>query len=207
MRLPLYCDAAPRLPVPEPSTAPPVHPLPELRPARVHAFDALLHEVNPHASHVDALRLRALGSWLGGLPVQDAAAVLEPVLARVGELGTMLVDSDWDLDETVRARVERLLAYVDRNDDLIPDDTPVIGLLDDALLLDLAWPAFAAEVENYLDFCEFRAQSHMDGVDPDHRRRWLDERRLEAALWQCRTRVRNTHFVDVTPPERLFRVQ
>ena len=209
MRLPLYCDTAPRLPLPRPqiaasSSSPDT--LPELRPARVHSFDALLHEVNPAAAHVDGPCLRALASWLMTLPEQEADAVLEPVLARVGDLGTMLVDSDWDLDPGLRTRAERVLAYVERDDDLIPDRTPVIGLLDDALLLDLAWPAFAREVENYLDFCEFRRAGHLDGVDPSHRQQWLDERGLEAAWWNYQMQVRGMHFIDVTPPDRLFRV-
>ena len=40
-------------------------------------------------------------------------------------------------------RIDLVLQYLEAEDDLIPDSTPTFGYLDDALLLELAWPVFA----------------------------------------------------------------
>lgn len=183
----------------------PVAPL-ALAPDAVAAFDALLHELHPDARRADPDRIRQLAQWLVNLPADEAAAVLEHRLRHVGELGAMLADSDWDTDEALRQRARKLLDYVDRDDDLIPDATPRIGLLDDALLIELSWPAFAAEVEDYLDFCDYRQAEHLDGVDPTHRTAWMQERLDEIALWRHELAAHEGHYTDVATPESIFRV-
>ena len=59
----------------------------------------------------------------------------------------------------LRARAVRLLDYLERADDLIPDGTPVIGHLDDALLVELAWPAFEDALGDYEDFRRYSASA------------------------------------------------
>jgi hypothetical protein len=177
-----------------------------LEPRAVAAFDALLHELHPDAPRADPDRIRGLVQWLAGLPADEASAVLESRLRRVGELGAMLADGDWDTDEALRQRARKLLDYVDREDDLIPDATPRIGLLDDVLLVELSWPAFAAEVEDYLDFCDYRRTEHLEGADPSHRAAWMQERLDEVALWRHELDAHEGHYLDVTMPESIFRV-
>jgi len=51
-----------------------------------------------------------------------------------------------------------ILAHTDEHDpdDLLPDHLPSIGLLDDALLVDLALQTLRDELADYEDFCQFR---------------------------------------------------
>lgn len=205
MRLHLYPNCDPPLPYTQAAgdDAPTAV---SIAPADIAQFDVLVHELNPDALRADARRLLTLACWLERLPPGEAADTLEARLRRVGELGAMLADSDWDTADALRMRAMKLLEYVDRDDDLIPDHVPRLGLLDDALLVELAWPVFAWEVENYRDFCEYRRERGLRGVTEDHRREWLQERLTECALWQHQHDARERHYADVRPPERMFRI-
>jgi uncharacterized membrane protein YkvA (DUF1232 family) len=60
---------------------------------------------------------------------------------RVGRLIAMLQDPEWQLPEPERLRVLDGLAYVADAQDLVPDNVPLLGLVDDAIMLELCWPS------------------------------------------------------------------
>ena len=167
-------------------------------------FDALLHEINPDAVRVDPARLQHLMQWLLSLPADAAHDALDGRLQRIEQLRAMLDDPDWDTGDAVRLRLAKLLEYADREDDLIADQEPMIGLLDDVLLLELAWPAFATEAEEYRDFCRYREDRHPTGSGSEQRAAWVRDRLAEIALWRHRGEVRDGRY----PPGRagMFRV-
>lgn len=172
------------------------HPL-HLDTASVAGFSALLHELHPEAPHVDAKHLDALADWLLHLPADAARRVLDMRLARLQQLRAMLDDADWDAAPATRARLGKLFAYLDDNDDLIPDDTPQLGHLDDVLLAELAWPAFAEEADDYADYCGYRQQAQPIGAPEQRRRAWIDDRLTEFAVLRRRMAVRNRHYTSV----------
>ncbi|MGQ4658923.1 hypothetical protein [Lysobacter sp. F6437] len=169
-------------------------------------FDALLHEIHPDAARVDPDRLQHLMSWLLSLPATRAHDVLDRRLRRLEGLRAMLDDSDWDTSDAIRARVLKLLDYVDRDDDLIADHEPMLGLLDDVLLIELAWPAFSAEAEEYRDFCTYRDDEHPVGSGESQRHAWVRDRLAEIALWQHHARVNDSQYAHSGDPPLLFRV-
>ena len=177
-----------------------------LRSDAIARFDALLHELHPDAVRVDTDRMRHLLDWLLTLPDGNAHDVLDRRLRRADELRAMLADPDWDADEAMRARLGKLFAYIDRDDDLIADHEPLLGLLDDVLLIELAWPAFADEAENYCDFCAYRSVEHPPGSPADQRAAWVRDRLAEIALWRHVLRVNDSHYAHLGHPEILFRV-
>ena len=107
------------------------------------------------------------------LPDDTASDVLDRRLRRINELRAMLDDPDWDADDATRARLEKLFGYIDRDDGLISDHEPLLGLLDDVLLIELAWPAFAEEAEEYRDFSAYRSDEHPAGSGGEQRAAWL----------------------------------
>ena len=168
-------------------------------------FNDLLHDIHPDAPHLDRARLEGLAQWLLDLSPAQARRELHQRLARLRELRRMAEDVDWDTDVAQRARLLKLLRYVVERDDLIPDRTPRIGRLDDALLVELAWPAFADELEDYLDFCRFRHEQHPRGAPPLKRSAWMRMRAQEGALWQQMQRVHQFRYAELGP-EREMRV-
>jgi len=177
---------------------------PLLDPDAVARFDAVLHELYPDAVRVDRDRVLGLCGWLASMPVPAAQDVLARRLCRLDELRAMLDDPDWDADEAMRARVSRLVAYADQVDDLIPDREPLLGKLDDVLLLELAWPVFAAEAEDYRDFCAYRDEVQPCGNGGERRAAWIRDRLAEAALWQHHVRVNEGHYSWRGHPEARF---
>jgi len=191
----------PRTPAPDP-VEPPV-PLP---PAAIAEFNQLLHELHPDAPFVDRDAVASVARWLQSLPGPQAESMLQARLGRLAELQAMVADPDWAIEPALAQRVGRLVEYVERERDLIPDDVPRIGRLDDALLVELAWPMVAEELEDYRDFQRFREESG-DAFDGHPRREdWLRVRLEEGALWEQLHRVRNQHYIDYGPLEGGLRV-
>jgi len=81
--------------------------------------------------------------------VSDRLDRLETVLA-------MLSDADWTLDAQERNPLLGALAYLCDPEDIVPDDIPGIGLLDDAVMIELAFRELCHEIEAYEDFVAFR---------------------------------------------------
>jgi hypothetical protein len=133
---------------------------------------------------VDAARLAGLAQWLLGLDAAQARRELQQRLARLRELRRMSADPAWDVDAAQRARLATLLAHVA---DLREPGTrrpTSLGRLDEALIVELAWPAFADEVEDYLDFCRFRREQLPRGAAPLTRSAWNRLRVRNGLLWQ-----------------------
>lgn len=93
----------------------------------------------------------------------------------------------WQLAPEQAQRIELLERYACGEDRLVPDTVPVIGGLDTALLVDLAWPLLGPDAEAYLDFRRMRIEEALlRGQHPRDfpfdREQWLEARRAELAL-------------------------
>jgi uncharacterized membrane protein YkvA (DUF1232 family) len=84
------------------------------------------------------------------------------------------------------------LSYFNNPQDIIPDDVPVLGYLDDAIMIELLTRELRPEVEAYQDFVNYRsAEAKRRGLDPDKvdRADFL-EAREQALLARMRRRRR-----------------
>jgi len=77
-------------------------------------------------------------------------------LEKLQTLYEMLNDADWPLDEAERSPVLAALAYVCDPEDIIPDEIPGIGLLDDAVMIELVFRELRHAIEAYEDFRVYR---------------------------------------------------
>ena len=68
----------------------------------------------------------------------------------------MIEDPDYDPPRTVSERVLGALAYFANPGDLIPDDIPVFGFLDDALMVKIVEQEFQHELWAFRKFRKFR---------------------------------------------------
>ncbi len=78
-------------------------------------------------------------------------------LSQIETLISLLGDGDWALDEQERNPVLAALAYLCDPEDIIPDSLPGIGLLDDAVMIELVFRQLRHEIDAYEDFQRFRA--------------------------------------------------
>jgi uncharacterized membrane protein YkvA (DUF1232 family) len=81
---------------------------------------------------------------------------------KLQKLLEMLTDPDWRLGDRERGPVLAALAYLCDPEDLIPDNIPGIGLLDDAVMIELVFQELRHEIEAYDDFVRFRASIARD---------------------------------------------
>ena len=126
------------------------------------------------------------------------------ILGKLEELRpmiAMLTDEDWRLPPEDMVRVLGTLAYFAEPEDLIPDDLPALGYLDDAVMVELARRHLQPEIDAYLDFCTFRtaevARREAAGEDTGghvSRLDWLDARRRELQEHMHDKRVRLPFF-------------
>lgn len=89
-------------------------------------------------------------------------------LTRLGLLIAMLEDEGWGMREVGRGRVLAALAYLNNPRDLIPDDVPGLGYLDDAIMIELLTRELKPEIEAYNDFVIYRqSEAQRRGMQPE----------------------------------------
>jgi len=115
----------------------------------------------------------------GSEPLPDFVGKRIPELES---LISMLGDEEWQLPEVDRQRLLATFVYFADPEDILPDHIPVIGYLDDVIIIELVARELVHVREAYDDFCRFRDEfekKHGDKMDPVIRRDRLDRRRQQ----------------------------
>lgn len=112
-------------------------------------------------------------------PLPDFVAERLPAIEMMVD---MLVDDEWQLPDDDRERLMAMFVYFSDPEDLLPDHVPVIGYLDDVIMIEMAMLDLRHAREAYDDFCRFRSSydaEHGASVDAAIRRDRLDRRRQQ----------------------------
>lgn len=121
------------------------------------------------------------------LKLQDTQALVD-----------MVTDRDWPLEEHEKQDIISALAYFSFAQDLIDDDIPVLGYIDDAILIELVHREVAPEIEAYKQFCEYRNYAalqpgeHPENISVDD---WLKDKR-EQLFSRMRARRKRSRSTD-----------
>ncbi|HEY2344772.1 MAG TPA: YkvA family protein [Xanthomonadaceae bacterium] len=103
-------------------------------------------------------------------------------LRKLDQMIAMVRDEGWAMEADDTQRVLSALAYFVDPNDIIADNTPVLGFLDDAIMVEICAVELAPELTAYDEFCTFRqTEAEQRGLDPAKvgRAEWLAERRTE----------------------------
>lgn len=183
----------------------------DIREDEVRRFNALAHSLNQAMPPLSADQLAGVARRV----LRTAAAggespFIRSRLRRAAEMRAMAADPAWPMAELLARRVRDLLAYLDDPQGLIANDVPVVGRLDDALLVDIAMDTLRDELDDYAEFRRYRdAESSARGVAAEatgiDRAAWQRARADELRLEQQLRRVRGSAYGG-SAAERVFRV-
>jgi len=124
---------------------------------RLDTFNRALHALSPEAPALTLDQIATAGERAlarqgdGGLP-----PFVTSRMAALARLEAMAADAGWSSSPELLRQVSVLVGYRREQEDLIPDEQPVVGLLDDAVLVDVALQLLRGELADYEDFCRFR---------------------------------------------------
>lgn len=128
---------------------------------------------------------------LDHLPLAQLPTYVRQRMQRVQDLLAMIEDDDWSLPMPERGNVLKTLAYVADPEDMIPDHIEVIGLLDDAIVLELLLRDQRHVLDAWRDFCAWRRAHGVLSASGDERMRQAARlaRRRKALLARMRRRA------------------
>jgi len=111
-------------------------------------------------------------------------AFISDRLSKIDSMVSMVNDAGFGMEEADKKRVLACLTYFANPKDIIPDNVPVLGFLDDAIMIELVVRELQHEVEAYDDFVIYREdEARRRGVDPStlktERVEWAEARRVE----------------------------
>ena len=103
-------------------------------------------------------------------------------IPQLESLISMLTDDEWQLPASDRERLLATFVYFADPEDILPDDIPVIGYLDDVIIIELVVRELKHVRIAYEDFCQFRERFEKENgkdIDPVIRRDRIDRRRQQ----------------------------
>ena len=161
----------------------------ELEPGDVRRFLQVLARSRRVAQEADEDDvLAAAKQALDTLLIGNAPEYVRKRMVGVQRLILMLEDDAWALPPPERQDVLEALVYFSDPEDLIPDDIEVIGLLDDAIVLELLLRRHRHVLQAYADFCHFRGTLVDTGPEAHHVNAARLARRREMLLSRMRRR-------------------
>lgn len=122
----------------------------------------------------------------------ESADVPDFVKTRLHSLENLikaLQDEEWQIPDDEKTEILTSLAYFSEPHDLVPDNIPGLGYLDDAIMIELVIQDLSLDLEAYQAFCSFRkTEENRRGAEANvNRESWL-----EAGRGEVRSRLRRS---------------
>lgn len=104
----------------------------------------------------EALVISKAQEVINEVSAQKVPEFVKQRIESLQQLIEMLHDDEWGLEKKERQNVLAALAYFADPHDMIPDDIPVLGYIDDAIMIELVVTELKHEFDAFRDFCKYR---------------------------------------------------
>lgn len=152
----------------------------ELQDSDLDYFREVMRKALVSAEKLEESHILAKASELSGQVKADVPNFVSERLVKLERLVAMVKDDEWRISDSERRDILGALAYFSDPQDLVPDHIPVLGFLDDAIMIELVVDELLDDVEAYEEFCEYRLrEQHRRGDEVITKADWLDEKRRE----------------------------
>lgn len=112
----------------------------------------------------------------------DTADFIRDRMSQLNMLIDMATDDGWGLVGDDLERVLTALSYFCEPGDLVPDDIPGLGYIDDAIMIEIICHELQHEIQAFQEFVAFRS-AEARRLGPEaldmQKAEWLDERRQQ----------------------------
>ncbi len=152
----------------------------ELKESDLEHFRNVMRESKSGAKSLSETEILANAKSLSEDVKGDVPKFVSERIQKLETLIAMIEDSEWKIPEEERADVLSALAYFSDPEDLVPDHIPVLGFLDDAIMIELVAEELKDDIEAFLEFCTYRTREEGRNADATITRdEWLDAKRRE----------------------------
>lgn len=152
----------------------------ELQDSDLDYFREVMRKALAGAEKLEEAHILEKAGELSGQVKGDAPEFVRTRLQKLETLIAMIKDEEWAIPEEERRDVLGALAYFSDPLDLVPDHIPVLGFLDDAIMIELVVDELHSDIEAFEEFCDYRVREEgRRGDDHITREEWLADKRRE----------------------------
>jgi len=152
----------------------------ELKESDLDHFRDVMRKAQAGAKQLSEVDILANAKSLSQDIKVEVPAFVSERIAKLSILIAMIEDDEWKIPEEERADVLSALAYFSDPEDLVPDHIPVLGFLDDAIMIELVAEELKEDIDAFEEFCAYREREEGRSGDATvTREEWLDSKRRE----------------------------
>jgi len=152
----------------------------ELKESDLDHFRTVMRQAQSGAKNLSEQEILANAKKLSEEVKGDVPEFVSTRIKKLQTLVAMIEDSEWKIPDEERADVISALAYFSESEDLVPDHIPVLGFLDDAIMIELVAEELRPDIEAFEEFCAYREREEGRAGDATITRdEWLGAKRRE----------------------------
>ncbi|TKB47034.1 YkvA family protein [Thalassotalea mangrovi] len=151
----------------------------ELSDSDLEHFRGVMHKAQNNAKHLSEETILANAKRLIDAIHGNVPGFVKERIDKLQRLIAMIEDQEWQLPEEEKQDVLCALAYFSDPQDLVPDDIPALGFLDDAIMIELVAMDLHDDIEAFDEFCSYREREKERASDTITKDDWLDAKRRE----------------------------
>lgn len=181
----------------------------DFTPEDLDRFNRLLSDLGRRSAPLDRDQLATAGRQLSHRGMTDPHPCIALRMSRLAAVLDMAADPGWTPSLEAYAVARRVLGYVASHGTTSPDQVREQARLDDAIVVEAAWPAISEEIDLYVDYMQLRRFEaelwHCGTAEfPFTRQDWENDRSIAAVLKAHQQRVRENSYLP--SPSGLFHI-